>query len=208
MNQTQTEIETLSSASTVYGLPVEIFTAAIRTREIARKSCSKYASPIRPGTDAYFEVIEALAALSEPYGWTQTHQDLISRIVSPCGRYRIMASQGTHQTGMPGLNPRSTRKRGAATANALSRQTVIVGTEEPSVIETIPIVLLMYRDPHLKVVRSELSLPIGLGSDGHMNEWSIRKILPEVDLTHPTPSNDKVDKEAPIKIDVALKRQY
>jgi hypothetical protein len=42
--------------------------------------------------------------------------------------------------------------------------------------------LLIHRDPIVGEVRCELSLPIALDSEGHIDEWSERIILEPVDF--------------------------
>jgi hypothetical protein len=65
-------------------------------------------------------------------------------------------------------------------------------------------ILLLYRDSRQQVVRSELSIPTSMNSDGRINSWKERILLPAVPFDG-TPI-DFVEPNEP-DLDIEIKRR-
>lgn len=168
------------------GLTEEICTTAIIRGEIGREGCVALDSPMRPGSEAYFETVRALRMQLLRAGWKKDDRNNISSVVSPCGGHAVIVSGGNASTGIADRSPRTKRRKGEATIFAFkSNQTTMwqqLGLKEHRSQSCLMWILLSFRPKNSDLVRCELSLPAGINSDGEITDWRTRLILPTIDL--------------------------
>ena len=197
----------------------------VRLGEVSRESASQVGSCTAPGYFAWNERLTRLRVWLMAHGWKMVRtQKGLEVCVDPTGKVAIATRRGDSGTGTE-QGPRLLDV-GEATQEAtrrndqLERQTVMeVVMEMKPALPPAPApqeekwrtyILLVYRDPVLKEVRCELSLPVNLVEENGKTlvfEWEQRNILDPVPLDDDRLEEPQVDDESEVDISVEPRRR-
>lgn len=167
------------------GVEEEHLKTAVAAGFAAWASCTPHHPPAAPGLSAWFETVAVLRDQLAPEGFESFNDQNLPLTIHPETRVAIAVSSGDEATGRREANPSTKSDKGPRTIHA-----VAVNRDQLSLFDddALPMpdiaeekhetwVLLVYRDELARVVRSELSRPIGLASDNRVNDWAERIIL-------------------------------
>jgi hypothetical protein len=137
--------------------------------------------------------------------------------VHPAGSICIAVTTGDDGTGLADRTPTNKVRKGTQTAGAVAGNTGQMRLFSDEDLTSLPeavfnqerkerttYILLLYRDSRQQVVRSELSIPTSMNSDGRINSWKERILLPAVPFDG-TPI-DFVEPNEP-DLDIEIKRR-
>ncbi|MFC6065082.1 hypothetical protein [Streptomyces ochraceiscleroticus] len=182
------------------GLKHEYFDLAIRLGEEARDGATKDDPKNAPGTLDYFTRVRTLReALRTQERWRRYDPKQAPLIVNRDKTIAVGVLLGDARTGVPGSpQPRSHRPAGVAKEALVARNqdlTLFPLPEEPTEADEVNLgedeyaqlatwYLLTYRYVARKQgfveVRSELSLPSKVGTQGKIDSWSRRILFPAI----------------------------
>ena len=166
------------------GLDEGILQRAIERNWVAFASCTTNHPPAIPGIWAWGETICSLGEQLILRGWQRVNESMWPLIVSRAGTVALSAATGNENTGNRDEDPLTSSTKGPRTADAIlanRRQMVF-----PEILESIPSLraqgrvtwlLLIFRDISARQVRAELSRPISMDAEGHVDGWAERIIL-------------------------------
>jgi hypothetical protein len=208
------ETEVIDSLAAL-GLRLEILRDAILAGETARDACTANDPINAPGFDAWAKAVRMLREQLIASGWTRAEEDGLPLIVSPSGSLAVAVATGDDGTGKPDHAPKTKYARGPATIAIVERnrtQADFWESDKEEVVVPSPTrqTWFLLRQRVNDTVFSELSLPAAIGTDGRVEEWIERIILPPVSLgpigggilsVPPTGSGDSGD------IDVQISRR-
>lgn len=149
---------------------------------LSRISRTANDAPIAAGFYHWNETLRTLRDELVVLGWTRRDEQMFSTIRSPDGRIAISVSSGDEATGRFPGSPRTKRDKGPRTASAIYAnvgqldffETVPEPVPEGEV-ECLTYVLLFYADA--TELRGELSLPVSMDENDHIDSWRERIIL-------------------------------
>lgn len=170
------------------GLGQELLLQSVRYGQLAFSSCTANHPPLIRGVWAWGETVRGLREALIPLGWERSDFNNYSLVINSEGTVAIAVATGDEGTGVEFASPTTKSKKGPSTANAVSEnqdQLLLFPDLEPSIIQlagekAMTYILLIHRTGDR--VRSELSLPTSIGTDGRVNGWSERILLNDVDL--------------------------
>lgn len=188
------------------GLSLDVLQGALASGELGAGNTTKYHPRISAGTTRWADTVARLRSELVELKWNMAEPKNSPRIVSPDGRISIMVVGGNPLTGIESGEPRTARKRGPSTkdaveANQLSLPFDLAGLTKPGDLaassDAATWVLLYYRSDTPNETRAELSLPESI-SDGEIKRWHHRILLPAVThnlavVTRDAGGNDDVD---------------
>lgn len=172
-------------------LEEEALKDAVRRGQLAFISCTANHPPQFPGMAAWAETVRALREYVVPLDWQRSNDNNYALVVSPDGRMAIAVATGNDGTGRADATPSTNARKGPSTSDAVAanqlRFTFMderpARTARPSADgdETRTTwILLIHRAA--SEVRCELSLPISIGEDGHIDAWRERVLLGSIPL--------------------------
>lgn len=165
--------------------PLTVLTEALQAGYVGRNSRTANDAPNAAGFYQWNDTLRSLRENMASRGWSRNDDGNWPRTVHPDDRLAIAVSTGNQNTGRIDATPSTSRAKGPRTAYAVDvNQTWLPGFEpkKPVVEEAdYPTWFLMFHREKLEL-RSELSLPIEMGDDGHVNAWRERIILPTLPL--------------------------
>jgi hypothetical protein len=145
-----------------------------------------------PALASWAEAIRGLRDLLvvTGFGWTPWEENGQPQVINPSGTIALTVAGGDKNTGRIGDDePRTSASKGHTTAKALAANGYLFPEMETDVQERIAILrnrrtwfLLIHRDISAGKMRCELSLPISMAEDRHIDGWAERIILPETDF--------------------------
>lgn len=172
------------------GLSKELLIAAVEAGLYGWLNCTENHPPSFPGVNAWAEGVRSLRESLLPKGWERLNDRNLPLTVNRATNVAITASSGDECTGVEDMAPRTRNPKGVTTkqkVNANAQQLGLFADMTASAEELIEEVkkwntwfLLSHRDEKKKVVRCELSRPIGIGVDGRVDGWHERIILDEI----------------------------
>jgi hypothetical protein len=175
------------------GLKREIFETAAKENYAAFASCTPNHPPTFPGLSAWAEMNRSIAdsLIIARWGAKQSERNL-PLVVNNSQTMAITASSGDEYTGRKEDFPGTSSAKGPCSADfvrANKRQQKFAFMEDPTEIRAamkIPgrstWIYLVYRDLTHNELRHELSRPISMSEDGHVNDWAERIIFSSIPL--------------------------
>ncbi len=152
---------------------------------VAFASCTLNHPPAIPGIWAWGETICSLGEQLVPRGWDRINESMWPLVVNKGGTVALSAATGNENTGNKDEDPLTSSAKGPKTVNAIfanRRQLVdprmLLGPIDP--IDSpgrATWLLLVHRDIGARQMRSELSRPISMDSEGRVDGWAERIIL-------------------------------
>jgi hypothetical protein len=168
------------------GLQAEALVAAVQRGFGAWASCTAHHPPLLPGVLHWGETLGALREYLCGRGWTRSDQGNLSLAISRGGQLAIAVSTGDEGTGKAECTPCTRSSKGPRTAAAVDTnaqlafwpESTMLSEEEADALNSRETwLLLFHRDMTAREVRSELSLPVALGTDGRVDGWRERILL-------------------------------
>jgi hypothetical protein len=169
------------------GLDALLFTQAIQRGQAIAAGYTPNHPAICRGISQWGEIVAAIREQLLPRGWTRMDEDNLPLTVNPPRNIAISVSTGDENTGIVDATPSTRSTKGPRTANA-----VIVNALQLSLFGNVPLrpeelkrsngvmtwILLFHRDVTAQETRFELSRPVKMDSDGHVDVWVERIIFP------------------------------
>jgi hypothetical protein len=185
------EAEVIDSL-TAMGLSLEILRNTTLAGETARDACTANDPLNAPGFDAWARAVRALREQLIGLGWTRMEEEGLPLIVSPSGSLAVAVATGDDGTGKSDQTPKTKYARGPATVVIVQRNRTQTefwesDAEEVAVPSPTRQTWFLLRRRVDDMVFSEFSLPAAVGTDGRVEEWVERIILPPI-LLDPTRS--------------------
>lgn len=170
------------------GLSVEVLQAALRAGEIGAGNTTKFHPVIAAGVTRWFDTVAALRGQLSEQGWKLDEQKNSPRVLSLDRTVSVMTVGGNADTGDQFHTPRTARRKGIATQDAVhSNQlvlpfpvTTVDGDRKPAE-DQATWVLLYFRSADPNEIRAELSYPTSF-ENGEISRWRQRIILPTLVL--------------------------
>lgn len=186
------------------GLDPEALAQVIKRGYVAFTLCTVNDPPLFPGFAAWAQTVRALREYLVPQGWRRCDENNYSLVINPTEDMAIAVATGDDGTGRVDAVPTTKSSKGPSTVEAVvanQAQLTFAFEELPSVAtdegdetieERMTWLLLVHRGEG--EVRSELSLPLSMGTDGRIESWQERIILgsmptdpTEIDINPPSP---------------------
>jgi len=169
----------------VLGLDREVLTTAALQGLAGWASCTQNHPPTYPGTVAWAECTRAIREGLLTRGWTRKNETNLPLVINSDETMAIAVASGDAATGKEEEFPCTRSAKGPKTAEAvrINRQRNFEFMDPGPVIESINTpgrstwLFLAYRDLVARVLRIELSRPISMSDDGHVDEWAERIIM-------------------------------
>jgi hypothetical protein len=182
---------------------------AVRAAELERRSCSSLEPSVSPGIKAWIAGFRTLAEQLVVRGWLKTETKGLPRMLNPDTRTAIAVVSGDEGTGISSASPKSKTPRGAQSVFLVHSNEIQQSLFEdrrfrqlPAEAEQITWWLLIYSDG-VGAVRAELSLPVGMGEDRRLTDWSDRIIIELGDLS--LPPGRREDEEPPLEFEINVR---
>jgi len=178
-------------------LDVDMFVIAAQKALAAYLDTTPNDPPTYPGTAAWAAATRALREEGISRRWGRRLDEFnLPMVINDAGTMAIAASSGNKETGKPDGFPRTRSAKGSKTVGAVHKNKQLkLEFEDPTpIIESLRVVgratwlFLMFRDFINREIRYELSRPISMTEEGHVDEWAERLIFP------PTPFGDDAPK--------------
>ena len=186
------------------GIDPEALAQVIKRGYVAFTLCTVNDPPLYPGFSAWAQTVRALREYLVPQGWRRCDENNYSLVINPTEDMAIAVATGDDGTGRVDAVPTTKSSKGPSTVEAVvANQTQLTfAFDEPEALaadegdepvgERMTWLLLVHRGEG--EVRSELSLPLSMGTDGRIETWQERIILgsmptdpTEIDITPPNP---------------------
>jgi hypothetical protein len=169
------------------GLDALIFAQAIQRGQAIAAGFTLNHPAICRGISQWGEVVAAIREQLLPQGWTRMDEDNLPLTVNPTRTIAISVSTGDENTGIADAKPSTRSTKGPRTADA-----VVVNALQLELFGNVPLkpeelkesngvmtwILLFHRDVTAQETRFELSRPVKMDSDGHVDVWVERIIFP------------------------------
>lgn len=164
------------------GVPRSVLQDAVKAGHLSRITRTGNDAPSAAGYYQWNDTLRSLRDGMVPHGWKRSDLANFSTAVHPENNLAIAVSSGDQNTGLSNKTPSTKRAKGPRTAQAVdTNQGWIPGlepeTETADDDAKYPTWILLFFSG-VDVLRAELSLPVKLGSDGHVSGWRERIILP------------------------------
>jgi hypothetical protein len=196
------------------GLEEDTLQDAVRRGQLAYLSCTPNHPPQFPGMSAWAETVCALREVLRPAGWQRSNDGNYSLCLAPAGQMAIAVATGDDGTGRADVTPSTNARKGPRTLDAVAaNQLRFSFMDEPVPGRGAPAlttgsretwVLLIHRADD--EVRCELSLPISMDEEGHIDAWIERILLGSIPLDGDLA--DAVPAPPPLPdIDVSIRRR-
>ena len=169
------------------GLSEDILIHAVYAGLYGWLNCTSNHPPSFPGINAWAEQTRDLRESLLPKMWERLNDRNLPLTVNRSSNIAITPSSGDECTGLEGVEPRTRNPKGVITRQKVKQNAEQLGlfadmtesaeelVEESKKWDTW--LLLSYRDLTARVVRCELSRPIGIAIDGRVDGWHERIIL-------------------------------
>lgn len=185
-------------------LTLEGLGEVVRQGEYARAEATDHDPITAGGFDAYRYRVRGLRDVFCPLGWLVERDRNLEMIRSACGKRSIITRAGDNGVGLRGAHPQPKRFIGEVTANAVHANSNLLF--HPDWLNVAPTtvpdhetwMLLVYRANDNDIVRSELSLPTETVNNERVLGWAERILLPDIDLSDPTPRKSEYEPEPEI----------
>jgi len=176
-----------------FGLERETFVTAAQENYAAFAACTANHPPTYPGLSAWAETNRSLADGLTILRWgTSQSERNLPLVVNHAETMAITASSGDEDTGREDGFPCTRSSKGPCTADFLKvnkKQQKFFFMEDPADIAAAmqkpgrsTWIFLVCRDLQRNELRYELSRPIAMSDDGHVDDWAERIIFPPTPL--------------------------
>ena len=187
------------------GLEEEPLKETVRRGQLAYISCTANHPPQFPGMAAWAETVRALREYVVPLGWRRSNDNNYPLAVDPEGLVAIAVATGNDGTGRAEALPSTNARKGPSTSDAVAANQLRFSfmEERPARLSSgsddsrATWILLIHRAA--TEVRCELSLPISIGEDGHIDVWRERILLGPIPL-----DGDFVEIVPPARPDITI----
>jgi hypothetical protein len=170
------------------GLDRQTFDTAAEENYAAFAACTPNHPATYPGFSAWAEANRSLAdnLIISRWGEKQSERNL-PLVVNYAQTIAITASSGDADTGREDGFPCTSSSKGQCTADFLrvnKKQQKFAFMEDPAQLAAMKTsgrttwIFLIHRDMQLGEIRYELSRPISMSEDGHVDNWAERIIFP------------------------------
>lgn len=160
--------------------------AALRAAVFAgfgeRANCTANDAPIAPGFLQWNRTLRTLREQLIPLGWRASNEGQYATAVNEAGDLAVAVASGCPNTGLPRQLPTTRSRKGPSTLTAVGanyEQLELPLPDAPFMFAREPgrvtWMLLFHVDD--REIRAELSLPIGMAEDGHIDRWRERIML-------------------------------
>jgi len=156
--------------------------------------CTKHDPPNLPGILVWGKAVRDLRDQLIPMGWLPDNSLNYATVIHPTATMAIAVAAGDSGTGREAVTPSTRNSKGRVTRRAVDHNVAQLTLEDllnevemsfpkPQDVPGFQTwYLLHFADDQEGEIRSELSLPDGMASDGHVMEWRERIILPILPL--------------------------
>jgi hypothetical protein len=196
------------------GVPLEVLSEAVRIGYGMGDFTTKAHPRTYQGTVVWGEITGALRTGLAKVAWDIDDTDNIARAVRPDEKVSIVVVAGNEFTGLRDKHEQlsTRRKRGPAGVRIVKENTQYtlqlndVARESDDLVASLDGTwfFLYYRVGD--VARTELSYARAVSTSGKLLSWKERLILPDVDLTEPTPRT-RTNDDTPPEVDVTITRR-
>ena len=170
------------------GVPLQVLQEAVQAGYVSRISCTTNDAPSASGFYQWNGTLRNLREKMVSAGWQRNNTSNWPTIVHPEKLLAIAVSSGNENTGRVNGVLSTKNAKGIRTVTAVSinaNQLWLPGFEFMQLEQGAQIsyptwFLLFYADE--KELRAELSLPVKVDSEGRVNSWRERIILPVLSL--------------------------
>jgi hypothetical protein len=201
---------------TELGLNEIILLQSIQRGQAASASCTLNHPKFYPGLAAWAETVAALREQLIPLGWKRRDEGNLPLTINASENIAITVSTGDEATGQRDGSPctksgKGPRTADAVTANALQMKLFGEIRLQPEDLESVngqmTWILLFHRDARAQEIRAELSRPVKMDVDGHVDGWIERIVLGSMPLgSNPVRLPGDVPQTPNIVIEVKRKR--
>ncbi len=174
------------------GLTSEVLTKAVESAQAAWSACTENDPPNFPGIASWAAAVRSLREDLGLQQWTRVNDTGQPLIVNADETVALTCTSADENTGREGVfDPKTNSTKGPRTKEKVECNAWLF----PELAEDERVrndaarrrrintwLLLIHRDVVLGQVRSELSRPVGLDPEGHIDGWSERIILPPFDF--------------------------
>jgi len=197
---------------TELGTPLPILRESMRRGFLAGRFVHAGHAKTYSGLKIYHETNGELRAAFAGIGWRMNEDENIPRSIRPDGLVIVTALAGDERTGLHGPVAQPRRPRGDAGIRIIRQNAQlfldILDADDPALL---PITdegtwFLLYRRVG-DIVRSELSLALGVTDDGGLIAWVERLILPEFDVNDGGGTAAIEPPQNPPEVDVPVTRR-
>lgn len=155
---------------------------SVRSGYLSRISRTANDAPIAAGFYHWNETLRTLRDELVLLGWTRVDEQMFSTILSPDGKIAISVSSGDEATGDPRGYPKTKRDKGPRTADAIyanvGQLDFFKPTPEPAPVEELEcLTYVLLFHANATELRAELSLPVSMDENDHIDNWRERIIL-------------------------------
>lgn len=200
------------------GLNRECFDTAALQGLAAFTACTPNHPPTYPGYVAWGETIRSLREELFSSGWNRKNEANLPYVINEAKTIAITVASGDENTGIKEEFPCTRSAKGPRTAEAVRANKQ--QQKFDFMVDVTPIVassrvpgratwlFLVYRNMHASTLYYELSRPISMADDGHVDDWAERIIFPPTPFagTAPISSGGKGDDGRTPEINIEIKR--
>jgi hypothetical protein len=167
------------------GLEESILLSAAERGFVAWASCTANHPPSIPGLWAWAETVCGLGEQLIPRGWDRRNESNWPFVVNRENTVVLTVATGDEQTGRNAdIDPVTTSAKGPRTFDAVATNKkqlqfaeILPPREALKVSGSGTWLLLVHRDIQAREMRCELSRPISMDNEGHVNGWAERILL-------------------------------
>jgi hypothetical protein len=182
------EIKDVEAALSHLGVPMRVLNEAVQTGYLSRISRTANDAPNAAGFYQWNETLRSLRDSMVSLQWQRNDDGNWPTMVHPEKKISIAVSSGNQNTGKVNGIPSTKSSKGPRTAQAVNaNQQMYLGPDFEPQVSTCEVdsqnetwLLLFYTDA--EELRAELSLPVKIDCEGHVNAWRERIILPTFPL--------------------------
>jgi hypothetical protein len=212
MQQTSTWLDHkgIEAALDRLGIPLIVLQEALQAGYLSRISRTTNDAPSAPGFYQWNDTLRTLRDSMVPSGWRCCDKNNLPTIIHPKGTHAIAISSGNRGTGDVMASPSTKNSKGLGTEEVITNNARQLNLFDFAAIpkyekdrEKYPTWLLLFYLSK-KELRAELSLPVNIDSNGYVDKWRERIILPSLPL-QPTTIIPKPDFGPDIDIQIPKK---
>jgi hypothetical protein len=170
------------------GLDRPLLLEAARRGLAAFAACTPHPPRNFPALTSWAETMRGLRdqLVVTPFRWSSVEENGQPQVHNPLGTIALTAAGGDKNTGVLGdAEPRTSSSKGYTTSRAMALNAYLFPEMEQDEQEKLDRVqkrqtwfLLVHRDSEAGELRCELSMPISMSEDRHIDGWRERIILP------------------------------
>jgi hypothetical protein len=169
------------------GLDALVFVQAIQRAQAIVAGFTPNHPPISRGITQWGETVAAVRDQLIPQEWTRDDSENLALTINSTKTIAISAATGDENTGNPDAVPTTRSSKGPKTQSAvivnalqldLFKNVKLTPEELKRTNGVMTFILLFHRDVIAQETRFELSRPVKMDSDGHVEVWAERILFP------------------------------